>query len=102
MSRELRWFHVQLALVGLSEKEALEALPYMQTQFEMRQHLRGPRIYWVTGTKHAVFETELNDFDKERAAGWAEEDLYEVTVAAVADTANLGIERVDVREIDTD
>ena len=43
MSVELAWFTVRLALSGISEKEAFEAVQDLEEELNARPHLRNPQ-----------------------------------------------------------
>jgi hypothetical protein len=97
MAIELRWFTVRLALSGIYEKDALEAVQDLQDELNMRPHLRNSKVFWETGTRRAIIQVDDEDLDSESAADGMAEEVLEVASAVLREFKRIHIEILDVR-----
>lgn len=83
MSPELRWFTVRLALQGVFEEQASEAVKGLQDELNLRPHLKNPQVSWETETRRVIIQVDTEDLKSESAAEQMAEELLEVASAVL-------------------
>jgi len=98
---EMRWYSVQIAVVGSPPEVLKEAVPAIQEELEARAYLRRPRASWDAGRGwlFVQVEDELEDSMFETAELRLHDDLSDVVSACSVDWEDFDLHVLDVTEV---
>ncbi|MBI1801245.1 MAG: hypothetical protein HYR71_06420 [Chloroflexi bacterium] len=97
MPRELPWFTVRLAIVGLSKDQSTELIEDLRQQVNSSPVLRNPVVWWEGDTQRAIVQMDTEGLTSDRAASQMAEELLElVSALLIGDIDELGVEILNV------
>ena len=101
MTDKLIRFLVKLKILGLSKMEALNGIPYLKEELEIRSYSNNLNVWWDIKINAVIVEIEIEHF----TAKLAELTLYDELLQAVVSTINFTLEEgitilmIDIKEI---
>lgn len=105
MSKKIIWFEILLELLGVPDVYSFEAVEDLQSDLDMRPHLRDPKVTWDDKAKRILVKVlvenimDIENADKmaKEAGDQAVEDILEAASGSIREFKSLSINVLNIK-----
>jgi hypothetical protein len=99
MANGLPWFGIQLAVNGIEESLAAQAVADWMEELGLRPHLRNTHVYWDSDLQRLIVRTETQAIDTDSAAAGLAEELFEIIPALFVNVSGIGVRVMNASKV---